>query len=73
MIESVYLIALTPTITFDDVNFINVRSMSSFSACRSQKHKKDCQLDRLFFVLGSACLKAARRTLMKLALDDVNL
>jgi hypothetical protein len=39
----------------------------TFYACRSQKRKKDWQLDYIkFALLESACVKAARRTLMKL-------
>ncbi len=39
----------------------------SFYACRSQKHKKDWQLNVFFTLLGSASVKAVRRTLMKLS------
>jgi hypothetical protein len=40
---------------------------SSFCARRSQNCKKERQLDCLYTLLGSAPLKAAHRTLMKLA------
>ncbi len=42
-------------------------SMSSFCKCRSQKRKKDGQINcqSFFALLGSACAKAAHRTLMK--------
>jgi hypothetical protein len=41
-------------------------STSSFCSQRSQKHNKDWQLDCLFVLSGSACLKAVHRMLMKL-------
>ncbi len=42
-------------------------SMSSFCACRSQKHKKDTDdLTILFTLSGSMSAKAVHRTLMKL-------
>jgi len=41
--------------------------MSSFCACRSQKHKKYSEVISLFLaLLGSAHAKAAHRILMKL-------
>ena len=40
--------------------------MSSFYACSSQKHKKDCQVKQLFPLLGFASVKAACRMLLKL-------
>ena len=40
--------------------------MCSFYACRSQKHKKLLELTLFFALLGSACIKAAHKTLMKL-------
>jgi len=39
--------------------------MSSFYAQRCQKHKKYSQGFRLFALLGSGCVKAARKTLVK--------
>jgi len=44
-------------------------STISFSACRSQKRKKDWQLYCFFALLGSGCVKPAHRTLMKLTQD----
>jgi len=41
----------------------------SFYKRRSQKHKKDSQVVSLFEISGSACIKAARRTLMMLTPD----
>ena len=35
--------------------------MRSFYACRSKKHQKDSQVKQLFAILGSACIKAARK------------
>ena len=35
--------------------------MSNFYTRRSQKHYKDSQLKQLFALLGSACVKAARK------------
>jgi len=45
------------------------RSMSSFYAHRSQKHKKTVNLSVFFAILGSVCVKAACRMLMKLTSD----
>jgi len=47
------------------VNFTNMFT-HSFWACRSKKHKKTDNLTVFFTLLGSKCIKAARRTLMKL-------
>jgi len=42
------------------------RYTSSFYACRSRKHEKTDKLSVFFELLGSARVKAAGRTLMKL-------
>ena len=47
------------------VNFINV-FMRSFYALRSQKRKKMLDLTDFFALLGSACVKAAHKMLVKL-------
>jgi len=44
-------------------------SMSIFYACRSQKRKKLLDMTVFFALLGSAGVKAARRTLIKLTPD----
>jgi len=48
------------------VNFYDLCSTRNFCACRFQKHKKDSQVVSLYALSGSACAKAAHRTLMKL-------
>ncbi len=56
-------------LTSHRVNFINILK-AILHAQRSQKRKKDLQLDCLFFSSGgSALIKAACRTLMKLTLS----
>ncbi len=50
---------------FPGVNFINV-CLSSFHTRRSQKCKKTDDLTVFFALQGSACAKAACRTMMKL-------
>jgi len=41
-------------------------STSSFYARRHQKRKKNCQVNQLFVLLGSASVKASHRMLVKL-------
>jgi len=44
--------------------------MSNLNGCRSQKRKKYSQVVSLFFaILGSVCVNAARKTLVKLTPD----
>ena len=43
---------------------------SSFYAYRSKKHKRDTELRQLFALMGSAGVKAARKHVMKLTLDE---
>jgi len=45
-------------------------SSSSYSPCRSQKHKKTDSSTVFFELSGSAFVKGAGRTLMKLTLSD---
>ncbi len=51
-------------LTRSGVNFTNI-FMLSFYACRSRKRKKTDELTVFFTLLGSASIKAVRRTLMK--------
>ena len=53
------------------VNFINLFT-HSFYARRSQKRKKAAWVDCFFAILGSACVKAARKMLVKLTYDYFN-
>ncbi len=52
--------------TAQGVNFINVLR-AAFILIGPESVKKDWKLDYLFTLLGSACVKAVRRTLMKLS------
>jgi len=50
------------------------RFTCSFYALRSQKHKNSVKLSVSYMLSGSAFVKAARRTLMKLSVDrELNL
>jgi len=46
--------------------------MQNFYPCRFQKCKVDKQLDCIFALLGSACMKAVRKILVKLTPDRPN-
>ena len=53
------------------VNFINVFT-HSFYACRSQKRKKAPWVECLFAILGSACIRATCKMLVKLTYNYFN-
>ncbi len=49
------------------VNFINVFLRSFLGTSGGQKRKKDSEVVNLFTLSGTTCVKAVRRTLMKLS------
>jgi len=60
------LYALRPTFVLQTMGQFHQHSTSSFYMRRSQKRKKDWQLDCLFALSGSASVKASHIMLMKL-------